>query len=368
MAPRRRATGEPTPAYGPAEALFSVEMKHDGLFCGVGVNKCYVDGRTNYFDGYEPETWSPLWTKDFIEQLGHDPAKCSMYWLLPGMTLDNGLRIVDHDRDTLNMTMVVPKFQHFTLYVDQPHLFDDINLDDVAIVGSPSLPAVLSPKKSSKQRKGTSSTAGAFRGVRRQRAPAEEVPIEVVLPSESDDSADEDFVDSDNDIEDDDDLHDEWVDKDVETGGNKKREKLEDSDYDIDELELPCSDDDDDNVVVDPSKPKRKLVKFTTFRPEDMIAPEFKMGMCFPTVNDLRKVLNEYSIKNRTVVEYEKNDKQRLIYLLFAFKQSGTTNDEVVAQSSQTSMLDRLLETAAPTQQSQVEPGPLPESSFIASS
>lgn len=31
-------------------------------------------------------------------------------------------------------------------------------------------------------------------------------------------------------------------------------------------------------------------------------------------------------------------------------------------------MLDRLLETAAPTQQSQVAPGPLPEFSFIASS
>jgi hypothetical protein len=43
-----------------------------------------------------------------------------------------------------------------------------------------------------------------------------------------------------------------------------------------------------------------------------MKEPEFKMGMCFPTVNDLRKALTEYSIKNRTVVAYQKNDKERL--------------------------------------------------------
>ncbi|KAM0832235.1 hypothetical protein ACQ4PT_065022 [Festuca glaucescens] len=135
--------------------------------------------------------------------------------------------------ETMNMTMVVPKFQYFTLYGDQPHLFDDIVLDDVAIVGSPSPPPVLSPKKSSKwQNTGTSSAADKY-----------------------------------------------------------------------------------DDVVVDPSKPK--IVKFSTFRLEDMTTPEFRMGMCFPTVNDLRKALNEYNIKNRTVVAYEKNDKQRVrVYCL----------------------------------------------------
>jgi hypothetical protein len=80
------------------------------FLCGIDSNKCYVDGRTTYFDGCEVDTWSPLWIKDFIEQLGHDPAKCCVYWLLPGMSLDEGLRIVDRDIDTLNMTMVVPKF------------------------------------------------------------------------------------------------------------------------------------------------------------------------------------------------------------------------------------------------------------------
>lgn len=38
------------------------------------------------------------------------------------------------------------------------------------------------------------------------------------------------------------------------------------------------------------------------------------------------------------------------------------------AQSSQTSMLELLMQTATPTQQSHVVPGPLPESSFIANS
>lgn len=68
MAPRRRAAGEPPPSYGPTEPLFSVEMKHGGFFCGTGRNKCYVDGRTDYFDGCEVESWSPLWIKDFIDE------------------------------------------------------------------------------------------------------------------------------------------------------------------------------------------------------------------------------------------------------------------------------------------------------------
>lgn len=95
---------------GPLEELFSVEIHHRGFFCGQGMNKSYVDGLTDTFDRCEVDTWSPLWLKGFLEELGHDTCKAQIYWLLPGMNLDDGLRIMDRDEDCLSMTAVVPKF------------------------------------------------------------------------------------------------------------------------------------------------------------------------------------------------------------------------------------------------------------------
>lgn len=63
------------------------------------------------------------------------------------MNLDDGLRIMDRDLDCLNMTAVVPKFQFFKLYVHHVDLYNDLHFDDACIIGSPSLPKVLSPKK-----------------------------------------------------------------------------------------------------------------------------------------------------------------------------------------------------------------------------
>jgi hypothetical protein len=88
------------------------------FLCGFGAAKSYVDGRQARFDGCEADTWSPLWLTDFMQQLGYsDAASYVIYWLLPGMNMDSGLRIVDCDTDTLSMIAVVPKFQYFQLFV-----------------------------------------------------------------------------------------------------------------------------------------------------------------------------------------------------------------------------------------------------------
>lgn len=123
------------------EERFSVEINHAGMFCGSGMNKTYFDGRVDHFDGCEVETWSPLWINHFVGQLGHDPARVELYWLLPGKHLHDGLRTIQSDADTLMMSAVVPKFQYFQLYVDQKYL-----LDDICVIGSPTLPVVLSPR------------------------------------------------------------------------------------------------------------------------------------------------------------------------------------------------------------------------------
>ena len=135
------------PVIGPKEELFSVEINHGGVFLGFGANKKYMDCKTDFFDHCEVETWSPLWITDFMQQLGYDPSKVQCFWLLPGMNLDNGLRIIDRDADCLSMTAVVPKFKHFKLYMDHGDIYSELNMDDICIIGSPTMPDIMSPVK-----------------------------------------------------------------------------------------------------------------------------------------------------------------------------------------------------------------------------
>ena len=53
-------------------------------------------------------------------------------------------------------------------------------------------------------------------------------------------------------------------------------------------------------------------MKLRPFRPEDMQAPNFRLGMVFPTVIELRKAIQEYIIQNRVQISYGKNDLKRL--------------------------------------------------------
>lgn len=85
---------------------------------GVGSKKCYMDGHIEYVDHCEVDTWSQLWIKSIVEELGYDLSNVGVYWLLPGKSLADRLRIVDCDTDTLSMTVMVPKFQHFALYIE----------------------------------------------------------------------------------------------------------------------------------------------------------------------------------------------------------------------------------------------------------
>jgi hypothetical protein len=253
-----------------------------------------------------------------MQQLGyHDAQKYMLYWLLPGMELGTGLRIIDCDRDTMSMIAVVPKFQYFQLFVHHSDMdFDTGNIDDVVISGSPVLPAVLSP------------TCSRYEGEQHRQEPRRSrrnlmAEAEANGDSDSDDTDyDEDWVDSDNEVaEDDDDLYEEWVD---DKGENKRRNKSkmeQDSDYDTEDLEeLQGSDVEeeksgDEVVIVDKQgrKKTKKKVKVTRWRPENKKGGvEFKIGMVFMSVKELRAAIQEYILQNRVGVHYVKNDLQRI--------------------------------------------------------
>lgn len=327
---------------GPNEEVFSVEINYGGLFCGFGSNKSYIDGKIEYFDGCEVETWSPLWIKDFLVQLGYDMAQCNVYWLLPGMDLDTGLRIVDRDTDTLSMSAVVPKFQHFQLYVDHKELTGNIGFDDVCITGSTELPPVLSPTKhgvnlhirnsprlKTKAVKGmlneahvaSSSVTRAETDVQKERTNKRRERVEVHEQETDDSSSGSEWVDSDNEVQkDDDDLFAEWVDDKHEKKKKRKSEWIDDSDYDSEELvELKDSDVEDvkseEEVEVKDKhgqKKKKKKVKLKRFRPENMKELDFHIGMVFLSVIELRGAIQEYIVQNRVHIKYLKNDKQRV--------------------------------------------------------
>lgn len=242
-----------------------MEINYAGFLCGFGRSKTYVDGKVALFDGCEVDTWSPLWLNDFMKQLGNsDQSKIVLYWLLPGKNLDDGLRIVDCDTDTLHMTAVVPKFQYFQLFVDHKDMTFDNAIDDIHVSGTPDMPPVVSPKSycfttsitrsPRSQVKATKFNAGSrneesssvplgqnvgheLRRSRRNFVVEEETPNE--NDSGSDESEwDSDWVDSDNEVgKDDDDLYEEWVDEKFEKKKKNKSEWEQGSDYDSDELQ-----------------------------------------------------------------------------------------------------------------------------------
>ncbi|KAM0842137.1 hypothetical protein ACQ4PT_058538 [Festuca glaucescens] len=51
---------------------FTVSLEHNGFFCGLRENLCYVSGTADYFDNCSMDTFSRLWIEDFIRRLGTD--------------------------------------------------------------------------------------------------------------------------------------------------------------------------------------------------------------------------------------------------------------------------------------------------------
>lgn len=77
---------------GNGNQQFTIELHHGGFFIGDGALQTYMDERVNWFDGIQTETWSSLWFKDIVQQLGYEMSpRFKFYWLLPLTTVPDGL-------------------------------------------------------------------------------------------------------------------------------------------------------------------------------------------------------------------------------------------------------------------------------------
>ena len=278
---------------------FSVEILHGGFFCGVGTNRSYIDGRVDYFDECDEQTWCQFAIDYILRELGYSASWLEhVYWLEPGYGLSEGLRTMDYERDAKKMAAAAVYCKSMCLYVDHVDLLrSQEEPDDVCATTIPELPKViLSPMKKNVRR--------AANVTERE----EVVDDEQVKNADSDiNDSDYDFTEGDDksDADEDDSEYDKYVDADVEDGKGKKLADKVWADDGVpadDYLQPLCAEDD----LLSSFKPR-------VFNPEaDMENPTFKLGMAFATMADLRKAVGQYSVKNRVQVKKRRNNSKRL--------------------------------------------------------
>ncbi|BAH94003.1 Os07g0583500 [Oryza sativa Japonica Group] len=299
---------------GPGSKYFSIEFHHGGFFCGMGVNRTYMDGKVDWFDNIDSRDWGRcLHLADFVAMLGYDSdGKLKTYWLLPGKNMSDGLRIIDSEVEINVMKSVSNKIKNFVIYFDHTNHVSGRNIDDIVLSPEAELPEVFNPSRQCQQTEEAESEDRNPRNAPDGHVVHEELDVD-------DSESDSDFVDSDYEWEDDDDdLFEENVDGDVEEGDRKKfnhkkaagsvlkgkkvvADLSEGDTSDDEQLHLPSDDDDDEFNL-----------KFKSFNPEDINNPIFKVGMVFSSVELVRKAISEYSMKNRVDIKMPRNDRTRI--------------------------------------------------------
>lgn len=218
-----------------------------------------------------------------------------------------GLRKLKVDADTNAMVALLPSIQNFVIYLDHKDILEGINWDDIVLAPEGNLPQILSPNKTcvveSNMCEQLHCNPDQEKGVGHQ-----EFDSHCDSSNDEEDTVYSDFVDSDYEInKEDDDLFDISVDKDVEDGGDKKCNKLgkehEDNFRESDDgLDILDTSDDEEDVKFN----------FNAFKPNNDVVPQFNVGMVFESIKDVRMAINDYSIKNRVAIKKPRNNKQRV--------------------------------------------------------
>ncbi|XP_044337021.1 uncharacterized protein [Triticum aestivum] len=314
MEPRRRDPGERAPVYGDFDGHFTVEIHHKGFFYGTGNNNYYIDYEVDWFDHCDCDTWSILWIEDFVKQLGYDreTGQHDVYWCQPGRALNEGMREMKSDADSLAMIAASTIHKNLLLLIDHGETLNNLLRHHITVDGLPELPKVVTPTKDGKGKEQASSTEViSEKTERRARRLFTEATSTGCVDEEveeehkngaADSDTDEEFYDSDYDIMDgDDDLFEEHVDKEVDD----HREKVYTCDY---QTELAEDALDDPTIMLSKEERDKLKYNFKTYNPEtDLNAHVFRLGMVFGTVGELRHAITSYSIRNRVAIKKTRN-------------------------------------------------------------
>jgi hypothetical protein len=89
------------------ETLFSVVVQHNGFFCGLHENLCYIQASVEHWDDCSTDTWSIHWIDELLGQMGYErDGRMHVYWCPPGKEVTDGLVCIEKDADIVAMCVV----------------------------------------------------------------------------------------------------------------------------------------------------------------------------------------------------------------------------------------------------------------------
>jgi len=245
-----------------------------------------------------------LWFSDFAEQLGyHNNSSLKIYWLLPGKTLADGLRLILSDTDTNVMAACALDVENLVVYFDHEDLYDSVNWDDDVPNPVSELPKVISPCKVQFAEKNRIEKLPVF------YTNLDNIRVDQSVDNETESgSKDDELWDSDNEIEvGGADLFEDLVYSHVNVVKDSKKAKgskpktlvvarpvqgIGKEDTDDEGLDLPESDGEGD-----------VRLRFTSFTEEDMQNPTFHVGLVFPSFTEEDMQNNNCEVFNSYILE-----------------------------------------------------------------
>jgi hypothetical protein len=289
--------------------------------------------------------------ENIIEDMGYEMcSRITVHFHVPLMSVSrNGLMEIKDEKDCQAMLAYVQKGHHFlSVYLDHDASIRVRDLDDVLYLGDASekrgnlllvadreqisnVPDTdVFAKHGSEERahqlqvidsQQMSNVTDSCVDRARKRKNAECESASELHGSEDDDQEDSDYdpkeiVDSDLDVSDgDDDLSEDNVDnsEDEEVkilkgqGKEKAKAKM------LQEVEKIWKQDVEEDEIWGPATDvEGMLPRFKIFRQQDMHDPKFHVGLCFESVEQLRKAIHAYSCVNRQDIKLPVNDKKRV--------------------------------------------------------
>lgn len=284
--PRRRDPWIDPPIYGRLDPRFSATIHHGGFFCGIGQNRMYLDEQLDTFDELDRGSFCCVFIDKMISDLGYTTAdpRIRVYWCKEGHTLADGLVAINFEKNVELMKKASKEEKLLHIFVDHVNLLEKQRWHKDKQVEQPEFESTKPDQKS----EDVDSDGGDV----------------MSCCSAYSEDGDSDFVDSDYELDDDDEHWKENVDLGVKdalfdnaASTTVHMEKHPDIDVGKEEdLEVPCKD----------------TYKYRVFDKEtDMADPTFKLGMLFGTMKEVREAMAMYCVKNRIQLKKKRNNNVR---------------------------------------------------------